>query len=328
MATQPNANDYQEIDLSRVSRKVKGYVSRVNDSFFDVILFFKKYAIVIVVLVILGGILGYFQDKNSGSYEHKLYVIPNFKSADYLYSKVEHINLKIGEWDTVTLKDIGIVNSGIGQIKIEPVVDIYEFVKGKNNRNYDMVKLLSENNDLGKVMEEDITAKNYKHHVITFSSKKPVTAENTVNPILAYLNNSDYFKVIQREEVENLRIRMIATDSTISQINGILSDFSQSAAKQTKGENLIYYNNNTEIDLVIEKKKDLVEEQAQNRIDVINYEKIIKDSGVILNNRKTAFLDGKMIVITPILFILAFAASLSFRSYYKKQSAKRKLNAA
>lgn len=327
MANQPN-NDYQEIDLSRVSRKVKGYVSRANDSFFDVILFFKKYAIIIIVLLILGAILGYFQDKNSESYEHKVYVIPNFKSVDYLYSKIEHINSKIRERDIVYLKDMGLSNTKIGKIEIEPVIDIYEFIDGKDNRNYDMVKLLAENNDLAKVMEEDVTAKNYKYHLITFITKEKVGKESTVDPLLKYLNDSDYFKIIQKEEIENLKIRMTATDSTISQINGILSDFSKSAAKQTKGESLIYYNNNTEIDLVIEKKSELVEEQAQNRIDVINYEKIIKDSSTVLNNRRTSFFDGKMKYITPLLFILAFAASLSFRSYYKKQSAKRKVNAA
>lgn len=327
MANQPN-NDYQEIDLSRVSRKVKGYFTRVNDSFFDVILFFKKYVIFIVILVILGAVLGYFQDKNAGSYEHKLYVIPNFKSVDYLYSKIDFVNSKIRERDTVVLQEMGIANSGIGKIEIEPVVDIYEFIDGKDNRNYDMVKLLSENNDLAKVMEDEVTAKNYKHHLITFTSKSKVSKEHSVAPLLAYLNDSDYFKIIQKEEIENLKIRMMATDSTISQINGILSDFSKSAAKQTKGESLIYYNNNTEVDLVIEKKNELVEEQAKNRIDVINYENIIKESSTVLNNRKTGFLDGKMIYITPLLFILAFAASLSFRSYYRKQSAKRKLNAA
>lgn len=326
MANQPN-NDYQEIDLSRVSRKVKGYFSRANDSFFDVILFFKKYAIIIIVLVILGVILGYFQDKNSSRYEHKLYVIPNFKSVDYLYSKIDYVNSKISERDTVFLREIGIENSGIGQVEIEPVIDIYNFIEGKDNRNYEMLKLLAESNDLAKVMEEDITAKNYKHHLITFSSKSKVNKEHTVAPLLAYLNDSDYFKIIQREEIENLKIRMTATDSTISQINGILSDFSKSAAKQTKGESLIYYNNNTEVDLVIEKKNELVEEQAQNRIDVINYENIIKESSTVLNNRKTDFFTAKMKYFTPLLFILAFALSLSFRSYYKKQSAKRNLNA-
>ena len=107
MSTEPNQSN-QEIDLGHVYRKVIGKMSKANDSFFDTLLYLKRHLVTVVVLVLVGATLGFFLDRSSKSYLHKMIVSPNFRSVDYLYEEVEHLNEKIREGDTLFLKSIGI----------------------------------------------------------------------------------------------------------------------------------------------------------------------------------------------------------------------------
>jgi hypothetical protein len=66
---------------------------------FRCIQFFIKKAIVIIVLVIIGIGLGFYLDKTQKKFDHQIIVTPNFKSTDYLYSKINLINSKIIERD-------------------------------------------------------------------------------------------------------------------------------------------------------------------------------------------------------------------------------------
>ena len=50
---------------------------------FQVLIFIRKYLFLIIGLIVIGVILGYFLDRNSVKvYENRLIVIPNFESVD------------------------------------------------------------------------------------------------------------------------------------------------------------------------------------------------------------------------------------------------------
>ena len=66
MANQTNNND-REINLSDVSQKFKGAVSRSGDRFFDLILFLKRNIIIVLLLIIAGTALGFYQDRHTSS---------------------------------------------------------------------------------------------------------------------------------------------------------------------------------------------------------------------------------------------------------------------
>jgi hypothetical protein len=321
MANQTNNAD-RELDLSDMSEKIKGAISRANDKMFDVILFIKRNIIIIVLLFIAGVALGIYLDKNK-TYTQKLFVVPNFGSVDYLYAKVDNLNAKLREDEEVFLQGIGL-KTKIGKVEIEPVVEIYKFIEGEENRNYDMFKLMSENRDVSDVVEDNVTARNFKRHVITFTTKGTVTEKDAVEPIMKYLNNSPYYKVIQKEGIEHLQ-RVIATnDSTLKQIDAILNDFSRSKTAGANS-NLMYYNDNTNLNEIIKLKNKLIKEQGENKIDLLNSDKIIKDSEVVLNEKATKGIAGKFKLILPLLFLFIFVVINRFRAYYRSQMKKRQL---
>ena len=56
-----------------------------------------------------------------------------------------------------------------------------------------------------------------------------------------------------------------------------------------------------------------------------NYDKIIKETSVVLNKANTGVVARSLKYIYPILLVLLFAGIVNFIAFYKRQAAKRKM---
>lgn len=317
--SQKNVED-QEIDLSLISKKIGGFFQNINALIFNCIQFVFRNKIVIAILLILGVGLGIFLDTTQKTYDHQIIVTPNFGSTDYLYSKVDLLNSKIKENDTMFLKEIGIKDpKKISKIDIRPIVDVYRFIEN-NTQNFEMLKLLAEDGDLKKIVEDNLTSKNYTYHLISYSTKDLTSIEKTVNPLMTYFNNSDYYKIIKKEYLNNIQIKMVANDSTIAQIDGVLNQFSKTVGHNQKSDKLVYYNENTQLNDVIKTKDELILEQGAHRLELFNLNEIVKENSFTLNIKNIQSVNGKMKLILPLLFIGLFLLGYFFRAFYRKQS--------
>lgn len=321
MSTTPrHTSEDQEIDLSQISKKINQGFQNLGGFIFNCIHFFIKNAIIIVLLFIIGVGLGYYLDKKQKSYDHEIIVIPNFGSADYLYAKIDLINSKIKEGDTVFLKNLGLkYPKKISKLKIEPIVDPYNFVRDREE-NFELLKLMAEDGSMEKVLQDEVTSKNYTYHSITFSTKGLATDENTIQPLLNSLNDSEYFKVIQKNVIENVKIKIQYNEQTLTQINEVLNSFASNVNNTQKSGNLVYYNENTQVDEVLQAKNNLVTEQGNRRIELVNYQQIIKEVSTISNIEKSS--SSKLIL--PLLLIFLFICGKLFFGFYKTQAARYK----
>lgn len=316
----PKNPDDQEIDLSLISKKVAGFFQNMNASLFSKIQFLFKNMVVLLILLIVGVGLGFFLDKTLKTYNHQIIVLPNFGSTDYLYSKVNLLNSKIQEDDTLFIKQIGIKEpKKITKIEIEPIIDIYRFIENKE-QNFEMLKLLAEDGDLKKIVEDNLTSKNYSFHLISYTTKDISSTEKSLNPLMDYFNNSDYYNVIKNEYLNNIQIKMKANDTTIAQIDGVLNQFSNTVGSNQKSDKLVYYNENTQLNEVIKTKDALINEQGVHRLELINLNKIVKENSFTLNIKNLKSVNGKLKFIFPLLFIGLFLIIHSFRTFYRKQS--------
>ena len=323
MSITPQNSDSQEIDLSQISKKIGSFFDGIVFNIFRLIFLLKRNIVLVGLLLIIGGGLGYFFDKNFKSYDNQIMVMPNFESTDYLYSKVALLNSKIKEGDTIFLKEVvGIKNpKKIGIIEINPITDVYKFIKDKDI-NFEMIKLMAEDGDIKKIIQESTTSKNYPFHLITFSTAEATSLDKTVNPIMSYLNQSDYYAKIQKEYLNNVKVKMVENDSIITQINGFLNSFSTTVNGSQKSDKLVYYNENSQLNDVIKTKDQLVYEQGVHRLELVNLDKIIKDSSVTINSKNTTGLNGKMKFIIPLFLVAVFVFLRFFRKVYKKQMSK------
>lgn len=322
-ATPQNNTDNQEIDLSQISKKIGNFFERISSKIFRVFLFFRRNIIWVGILFILGAGLGYYLDKTTKVYDNEIIVCPNFGSTDYLYAKIELLNSKIQDGDTLFLKEVvGLQEpKKLKIISIVPINDVYKFIDNKA-QNFELIKLMAEDGDIKKILNESLTSKNYPYHLISFTTQDLTSNEKTIQPLLNYFNKSDYYKLIQKEYVNNIKIKMIENDSIITQINGFLNSFSNTVNGSQKSDKLVYYNENSQLNDVIKTKDLLVYEQGSHRLELVNLDKIVKENSTTLNIKNNKAVNGKLKIVLPLFFIFLFVLVGYLNSYYKKQMAK------
>ncbi|CAM4164592.1 hypothetical protein FLAN108750_13525 [Flavobacterium antarcticum] len=331
--TPPKVSDNQEIDLSQISKKIGQSYQSFLIWVFNCFQFIIRNILYFIILGIVGLVLGYFLDKGNKTYNHEIYVNPNFGSTNLLYSKIDLLESKIKERDTLFFKSIGVKNpASVSLIEIEPVVDIYGFVNertntvsnAQNTQNFELLKLLSESADINKVINDDLTGRNYGTHLIHITTKGKVTKENLIDPILNYLNNEEFYKKIQKEYVVNINNIIGKNNEVIKQIDIILDEFSSKTTASQKSDKLIYYNENTQLNEIIKTKNNLISTQGSLRLELLSLSKIVNDKSTVLNVKEIKSIFVKMKFIIPVILILGFIFLVIVRSFYKKQLIKFK----
>lgn len=322
-------HDYdRDIDMRMVSGKLRSYVSRANDSFFNAILFFKRNIILVAAIIVIAAVLGYLLDQSKAVYEQKIIVTPNFGSVDHLYNSVTLLSEKLKENDNEYINSIGLGKFDMGDIKVEPVIEIYDFINDDDDelqKKIQVFKLIAESDNIEDVMEDMPTARNYDKHLITVYTSGTINNREGVDKLLAYLNNDAHYLKMKGEYIKNLEIEIEANDVTIKGIDNLLEDFAGGA---DNSGNLVYYDNNTNMEELLKMKNSLIRKQAKNRLNRINYNKVIKERSVVTNTKKKSLIAGRMKFVLPLLFIFIFSLIAIFRSYYKRQMNKRKIIAA
>lgn len=313
--------DLGEIDLNQLTQKIGKSIGNFGYFIFNSIQFFIKHGIAIVLLLILGLAAGFYLSSVQKKYDHKIIVLPNFNSTEYLYNKINLLNIKIEDKDTVFLKSIGIkYPEKLREIKIEAIIDPYDFVNGKES-NMEMLKLIAEDGSMEKVVKDEMTSMKYEYHQILIISKDKINRENTIDPLMNYLNNNSYFTLIQKNAVENLKNKIKYTEQTLNQVNGILDNFSNGDNKYGADSKLMYYNNeNSEIDNVLKTKSTLVSELGYYKLELVNTEKIIRELSIVDNVQREATIP----VMLPTLFVGLYIFIVFFIGFYKKQKTRQR----
>lgn len=316
----PQNTEDQEIDLVLISKKINNFFQRINASIFRSIQFFIRNWVIVLILVVIGFGLGMLLDKTQKNYGHEIIVTPNFKSTDYLYAKIDLINSKINEGDTLFLKNVvGIQQpKALKSIEIKPIADVYNFITNKPE-NFQLIKLMAEDGDIKKILEDNVTSKNYTNQTIILSTNKKSSEKKLVQPLLKYLNESEYYSKIQKETYYNVASKLKEIDSIIKQIDGVFSNFSNTSKGSLKNDKLVYYNENTQLNDIIKTKDALLNEQSFHRIELIGFDKIIKDNSISINitNKKSFFLTFKFLL--PIFFLGLFFFWDYGKRFYKSQ---------
>ena len=213
------------------------------------------------------------------------------------------------------------------KIKIEPVVDIYKFITGsdkdRNEQNFELLKLMAEDGDMKTIVKETTTSKNYAFHLISFSTNKLTNKKDIIEPLITYFNNNVYFNQIKDVYIKNSKIKVAKNNEIIAQIDGFLDNYTKSE-ENTKSDKLVYYNENTQLNDVIQTKNALITEIGRLQLNMVDIDRIIKATSTTMNIKNTESINGKLKLILPMLFIFLYMSVHFFISFYKNQATKIK----
>jgi hypothetical protein len=326
---EPNNLEDQEIDLLLISKKINNLFQRFNTFLFRCIHFFVKNWMIILILAVVGIGLGVFLDQKQKNYDHQIIVAPSFGSVDYLYSKIDLIESKIKEGDTIFLKEVvGIQKpKEINKIEINPIVDVYKFIEDKPE-NFELLKIIVEDGTIKKAVEDNLTSKNYPFHTIMVSTNERTNQKSTAQPLLNYLNSDAYFGKLKNLSNTNIQQHIKSKEGIIVQIDEILNGFSNSVRNRQTADKLIYYNENIQLNEIIKTKDSLTKDIGTLKIQLFNSDKIIKDCTTIMNIKNTKSISGKLKFVLPLVFIVGFIFISFFVSFYRKQSLKAQQNSS
>lgn len=321
-------NQDQEIDLSQIGKSISKVFQNLINKCFDFLFFLQKKIIIVGILFVLGVVLGFYLDVKSKNYSSEIIVTPNLGGVDYLYAKIDLIDSKLNEKDKNFLNQIGIIDvKNLISIKIEPVIDIYNFVNtntaiagnAQNTQNFELMKLFAEGEDINKVIKDKITSKNYPNHKIIITTSSKISNKNIINPILSYLNKDEYLNKLLKITKENIIIKMNKNEEEILQVDKLISQISDNLSKNKFNSSLIYNNENNQINDLFTLKNGLLSEIANQRIQLENMNVYVKDLSIITNIVDIKGLNNKMKLILPFLFISLFLLGYWFSQVYKQQ---------
>lgn len=310
-----NSQD-QEIDLGQIGAGIKKLLNSILNTIFDFIFFIKKKIIVIVILFVLGVVLGFYADRTP-NYTQDITVIPNFGSNEYLYKKIDFLNSRIIEKDDQFFKSIGVVNyDKIGKIEIKAINGIFGFVNMRNNeQNFELIKLMAEDGNIDEIIKNDITSKNFYFHNITFKTEEQINQKEIIDPIVNYLQENTFYKKQQKIFQENLREKIQFNDSLIHQIDGLIIKLTSNSSSGSS----ISISEKNGVSELINKKDELIKESQNLKVNLHEYEDIIKVQNISLNNVNNQGTNNKMKLILPFLFVFIYLAFYGFILLYKKQ---------
>src|SRR5690606_13133029 len=172
-----NQNNSQEIDLARLYNNI---TSSIALKIYNLMQFFLKNIIYIIILFVVGAAIGFYIDKQKNKlYEHQVILALNFDSSSYLYNKIQ--NLDKEEFPEIT------------SARIEPIIDVVTFIQAKWD-NIKIAEYLSENNiSIHKYKKGEQTEKIYRYHLLTLNSEDKDVNGSIINGFLEKLNQEPYF---------------------------------------------------------------------------------------------------------------------------------------
>lgn len=237
MAEQPVKQGSDEIDLGKlfeligngIKSALKG-ITRFFSFLFDLVvrllLVLRRYAIHLVIIVLISGVIGYFLDQNKPpTFEAKMVVEPNFNSAQQLYNNIGFYDDLARSNDTVSLaKSLGITSEEAAKIeKIE--IDSYS----DDNQKIKLFDQFIRNLDSSTVktinIEEylsNFNSLNARFHRITLTTTDRFLPKKVQPSIVGSISNNNYFEIQKKASDENLALQERLYAKQLSEIDSLI----------------------------------------------------------------------------------------------------------
>ena len=250
-------NNEEEVDLGSLFviigkgfSKFFNFIGNIFKEIFhgiiSILLFFKKNFVKIAVATIIGGVLGFFLEKNkTKKFGSDLLVQPNFKSARQLYNNVNYYNDLVSQKDTLSIQQLFKLNkekaASIKSFSIEPIIVDNDILTA-----YDDLILSVDTLTIKSYSFEEFKASftdyDYKVHKINVIAEKNDVFDNLDDVIISSIMENKYFNTLKTLTNEDLDRTDSLLRENLVQIDSLRKVYMQvmleEAKKQTNGTNI------------------------------------------------------------------------------------------
>ncbi len=309
-----NRNIKEDLDMNDIFYGIGKFFKQMALFFFNIVFFILKNWIIVLSLIIIGLVYGYFVKINQAENRTaQLMIRINYDLGNYVYNTLDELEEKIKDNDSVFLKKIGLWKdeSLINSIEIEPIVNFNDILEKyeANNRNFEILFDKLEFNRKITVSETFIPQYLY-HNVTLMLSENATTA--AITKLLEYLNTNQILEEFKKVSLANMKGREMASNKTIEQINEVIESYiSDDAATKTNA--LVIDKDFTgmlQTKFNLERENEKVRAKialSQDAVVLINKPSLLKDDD--------GFFKHPMLYY-PILFIFLFLLVSLFRAVF------------
>ncbi len=296
-----NQNTAQEIDLHFLRNNFMGLFGKLGFLVFRFFRFLLRNKYVVATLIVIGVALGYFLDSRAPEvYKHRIILALNGDSSSFIYNKTKNLDRK----------EFPYINSA----KIEPIIDVADFVAEKWE-NVKVAEFMTQNNiNIHQYKEGSPAEKIYRYHTLTLTSNEKDENGSVVNTFLDKINQEPYYLERQKIEIEMTEKKIKEFEKSVEDLNAIferLGDASPIAGNGVKIETQAQTND------LLNNKQSLLEKINKLKITRSEQDKVFYDLTKITNIKSNPI---PYILKIPVIFMFLFVAFVFSKKLYRRYS--------
>ncbi|UZO81856.1 hypothetical protein NBT05_05170 [Aquimarina sp. ERC-38] len=316
------SND-DDVDLRQIYKFLNAFFKKLFRLILEILIFYRRRAIVILVLLVLGLVLGYFYDQSSGVYKRyyqEIILEPKYGSTQYLYEYIDNLKIKASnkEYDNSLGLD-SIWMNNLHSITLEPVKileDVIDQLYAKyEKQNFEVVVENFDNE------EEESTYRNfYKFHKLIIELKGTTqTGTNIANGILNAINSNDYYLKYFNTIQDQARTDIEQSENSINFINQYLIKLNKTENENDNKVVVIADESKTITIASLLNQKEILLEKVKEMNEILNLHTAVlvkvSDTGII---KYKVELGKQAILLVPLILISVFSL-ISFLFYLYRQ---------
>ncbi|HBY68422.1 MAG TPA: hypothetical protein DEG69_12095 [Flavobacteriaceae bacterium] len=297
-------NSSEEIDLFYLFRLVGDFFKNCFIAVYRFIMFLLKNWIILLAIIILGAVAGYFLQKNDKTpKEASVLTRINFNTVSYVYSAVEVYNQKVINKDSAYLKKAGLWDRGplVRAVTVSPIVSFEEIasIYGRDNRTLELLfedYEFENDNTINSSLKLD-----FKYHKMDLRLSHNATT-STIDRFTEYINTTPFMEDLKKVGYANLQELIDVNETTIEQIDKILNNYNINGGSPSNSQITLDKDLTGLVDAKIQFKEDVNElkEELVFSEDIsvpITKSALVEEEASKLKNK---------IILYPIILVLIF----------------------
>ena len=313
----------EEIDIFDLFRLIKNAFKNIYHRFLLLVHFLLRNALLILAVIVIGIVLGYFWKTSSQEYlQTQATLSVNEEGTDYLYNKIDEVNFLLQKDNTKWAALLGDEELKGLSLDVKPVY----LTQLLSNEEENYLDYIEESKLLEEEQKKELLQNKIRVHKVIL--KHPADKEGSLilEKIINQLKDNAYFKKLYQEKSSFLADQVQANKEFIASLDRLIANYANS--KDSPADAKIVVNGaNFDFDGLISQRTEL-QIETQNLIkEKIQQEEFLRIIDLSLPQplkQKSILQKNKMLLTPIILLVILFLGYLFFKIIAQAKSLKPK----